>query len=365
MKNTTRTIVFAYSVLIGLLLLLPFWGKCQTIQYTSGVPHTAGAPVSTPSTFGSWLRYDKTNKVLYRWTGSAWASMPSSSSLSDGDYGDISVSGSGVTWNIDSGVVGSSELASTAVTPGTYGSATQVPQITVDADGRITGSSNVSITGLSIPGAFIGVQVLTSSGTYTPSTGTGTVNLVLVGGGGGGGGVRGSAASAGAGGGGGAGGLCIKTFSGVTGTYTYTIGSGGGGGTGAGPSVGSNGTATTFVNGGTTYRASPGVGGSPCTLSAALQIRSGGDGGGSSNGDLNCPGQAGGYGINVSTTTCISGSGGTTPYGGGGIPVNSASAAGNNGSGYGSGGSGAAAVGNVNNTGGSGANGVIIVFEYK
>lgn len=44
----------------------------QAIQYTSGVPHTAGTPVSAPSSKGSWLRYDKTNKVLYRWTGAAW-----------------------------------------------------------------------------------------------------------------------------------------------------------------------------------------------------------------------------------------------------------------------------------------------------
>lgn len=56
----------------------------QTIQYTSGVPHTAGAPSSAPSTYGSWLRYDKTNKVLYRWTGSAWSAVPSSALTGSG-----------------------------------------------------------------------------------------------------------------------------------------------------------------------------------------------------------------------------------------------------------------------------------------
>lgn len=49
---------------------------------------------------------------------------------------------------IAANAVGSSELAATTVTAGTYGSATQVPVTTFDADGRATGVTNTTITGI-------------------------------------------------------------------------------------------------------------------------------------------------------------------------------------------------------------------------
>lgn len=68
------------------------------------------------------------------------------STVADGDYTDITVSSSGTVWNINAGVVGPTELADTAVTPGTYGDAGHVGQFTVDQQGRITAAADVAIT---------------------------------------------------------------------------------------------------------------------------------------------------------------------------------------------------------------------------
>lgn len=68
---------------------------------------------------------------------------------------------------------GTVSLADTAVTPGTYGSATQVGQFQVDAQGRLIAASNTTITPSSI-GAVASV-----SGTANEITSTGTTNVTL------------------------------------------------------------------------------------------------------------------------------------------------------------------------------------------
>jgi len=83
-----------------------------------------------------------TTGELWRSDGTDWILHLSGT----GDKGDITVT-SALVYSIDANTVGPSELESTAVTPGSYGSGTQVGTFTVDADGRITAASNVTITG--------------------------------------------------------------------------------------------------------------------------------------------------------------------------------------------------------------------------
>jgi trimeric autotransporter adhesin len=68
---------------------------------------------------------------------------------------------------------GTIALANTLVTPGSYGSTSQVGQFTVDQQGRITAAANVTITPASIGG------VASVSGTANEITASGTTNVTL------------------------------------------------------------------------------------------------------------------------------------------------------------------------------------------
>lgn len=224
----------------------------------------------------------------------------------------------------------------------------------VDANGWVSGGGSGG--GIS----EVNVQVFTTSGTYTPTSGMVYCWAQLVGGGGGGGGasVDGGAVSP-AGSGGGAGLYASKVFSSATiGTsQTITVGAGGAGGIAA--ADGSSGTATSI---GALLSVDGGVNGQYMRTSGPVQ--EGGDGGQASTGtyDYASFGGGGGYAINVGGAV-VSGAGGASLLSPGG-KARGVAADGVPGGGYGGGGSGGVAAVGVPATGGAGDNGVVIITEY-
>jgi len=207
-------------------------------------------------------------------------------------------------------------------------------------------------------GRLLNVQVFTSTGTYTPTSGTNSIIVGIIGGGGGGGGAAATAASqqsCGAGGGSAAWSWSRITsgFSGVT----VTIGAAGTGGSGA--SGGTGGTSTF----GSIISAAGGSGGAStgaASTSGAVTC-SGGAGGATATGGtlVNSGGQTAPYMMSVLGSGATGYVGSSSPWGSGGGP-------GNAGTGYGSGGGGTANNPSTSAaTGGAGAKGFAIIYEYQ
>lgn len=214
-------------------------------------------------------------------------------------------------------------------------------------------------------GRLIGVQIITVTGTYTPSAGTKSVIVEGAGGGAGGGGSAATGAaqySMAAGGSSGAYGRGRFTsgFSGVT----VTIGA-----AGAAGAIGGNG-----GNGGTTSFGAllsfpGGVGGTAgVAASSTTTTISLGVGGVSAPSGANLGGSAGargGDGVISSIGQALSGAGGNSPYGSSGARQGSSGAAGGAATGYGSGGAGGGSGASQSGfVGGAGSAGIVIVWEY-
>ena len=211
----------------------------------------------------------------------------------------------------------------------------------------------------------INVQTFTNGGTYTPSSGMLYCTVELVGGGGGGGGQAIGYLSAGGGGGGGEYTKSLFTTSQVGSSATITIGSGG--------SAGNAGSITSFGSDSSSALATALAGNAGGTAGGTNGYFSNGGAGGSggTNNVLAIPGGNGGgsyKSYNGTATAMVSGAGGNSFMGSGGIPLLSIPSTqfdGFDGAGYGSGGSGNANSGTaVVSSGGNGATGICIITEY-
>jgi hypothetical protein len=217
-------------------------------------------------------------------------------------------------------------------------------------------------------------QVFTTSGTYTPDANLIAATIECVGGGGGGGGSIVSSAIGQYGGGGGGGGGYSRLYASaatIGASKAVTIGAAGSGGA-AGAN---NGTAGGDTSVGTLCI---GKGGSPGAYCGAGQFGAGALGGVAGTGDVTATGASGGTGFwttlaYTSVGLSISGFGGGSPFGGGGIAVQNGAGslgatAGGAATGYGGGGAGAYSQTQSTNTisaaGGNGSAGIVVITEY-
>lgn len=107
-----------------------------------------GTTGQQPSGQSGAIRFDTDIGVFLGYTGSTWNQFSLGGGVTSVDTG-TGLTGGPITGS------GTISLANTAVTPGTYGSATKSSIFTVDAQGRLTSASDVNISGV-VPGGTAG-----------------------------------------------------------------------------------------------------------------------------------------------------------------------------------------------------------------
>lgn len=154
---------------------------------------TDSSPSNQPA---NTIRWNDTSKKWEKWSGATWGDLAttygitSTASLQLATARTIAlstdVSGS-ASFSGAANVTITATLATSGVTAATYGSASQVPQITVDAKGRITSATNIALgtlaaqnsNSVSITGGTITGVTLTPT-TFTLPSGTGSITEGVV-----------------------------------------------------------------------------------------------------------------------------------------------------------------------------------------
>nr|BFD59537.1 hypothetical protein CKG001_16440 [Bdellovibrio sp. CKG001] len=145
----------------GLPTSLAGYGITNAVTNLGGTPSLqSGTDAAKPAAAVAGRLYVASDsKRIYRDTGSVWEVLASAA----GSGGTVTsvATGTGLSGGTITGS-GTIQLANTTVVAGSYGSSTQVPGFTVDAQGRLTAASNITISGV-VPGGSAGGDL---AGTY-------------------------------------------------------------------------------------------------------------------------------------------------------------------------------------------------------
>jgi len=136
------------------------------IPGTGAIQIPAGTTGQRPSGVAGKIRYNSSDGAYEGYSAGSWRQFSLSGGVTLVD------TGTGLTGGPITGT-GTISIANTAVTAGSYGSATQVGSFTVNAQGQLTAAANVTVTPAGI-GAVASV-----SGTANEITATGTSVVVL------------------------------------------------------------------------------------------------------------------------------------------------------------------------------------------
>jgi hypothetical protein len=121
----------------------------------------AGATVSRPGGVNGQLRYNSDTQVFEGYANGVWGDIATGGGVTSVATG-TGLTGGPIT------SIGTISIANTAVTAASYGSATQVPTYTVNAQGQLTAAANVSIaipsSAITDKGLANGIATLDSGG---------------------------------------------------------------------------------------------------------------------------------------------------------------------------------------------------------
>jgi len=281
----------------------------------------------------------------------------------------LSLSGSGI---VNSGLI--NQLAYYAAAGSTLSGLATANNglLTTNSSGvpSITLLSNLGINASLVK--TVKTQVITTTSTYTPSTGMLYCITELCGGGGGGGGAGTVTVSNALGGGGAYAASCRKTYTAaeIGANAAVVIGAAGAAGAAASGNGGTGGTSTFTPAGAGAVLTAPGGGGGGGGVGNLSAVGVEGTPGArpsiATGGDINDAGAPGHYAFVfglVSSTQQISGGGASGKYGTGGTELSGSTQVGQAALGFGAGGGGAIS-GGVNSAGGAGTAGVCIVTEF-